>query len=525
MADGWTNERSAAGSYNPWLIVGIISIATFMEVLDTSIANVALDHIAGGLAASQDEAAWVLTSYLVSNAIIIPISGWLSDVIGRKRYYMISVALFTVSSLMCGLAPNLGFLIFARILQGIGGGGLAPSEQSILADTFSPAQRGKAFAAYGFVVVCGPILGPTLGGWITDNISWHWIFLINVPVGIISLFLVGSFVTEPEILQKERKKRIAKGLKVDWVGFLLVALGLGCIDIFLDRGERDDWFSSGFITANAIIGTLSLALLVWWELARKDPIVNLRLLGNRNFAITNLFMFAAGMVIFGTTQLIPQFAQQVLDYTATNAGLALTTGGIATICMMPLTGVLSGRLDTRVMLIPALCLQAASFHYMTQWNASIAYGNVAIARLISAFGLPFVFIPINAAAYVGLPPGENNQASALLNVSRNLGGSVCISLAQAGIIERGQVNQSYIVDNLNPLNPNYVQGLQQYTQAMANVAPNTDQNLRELYNQVQTQAMALAYIDVFHVLMILVLIITPLALFLRQGKGGEAAAA
>jgi DHA2 family multidrug resistance protein len=520
VAEGWSDKRSAAGRHSPWLIVGIISMATFMEVLDTSIANVALDHIAGGLAASQDEAAWVLTSYLVSNAIVIPISGWLSDVVGRKRYYMISVALFTGSSLLCGLSPNLGFLIFARILQGIGGGGLAPSEQSILADTFPPEQRGKAFAAYGFVVVCGPILGPTLGGWITDNISWHWIFLINVPVGLLSLALVQLFLCEPKALRDDRRRLRRTGLRVDWVGFLLVALGLGCIDIFLDRGERDDWFSSGFIVANAVIGFLSLALLVAWELSRRDPIVNLRLLGNRNFGITNLFMFAAGMVIFGTTQLIPQFAQQVLGYTATNAGLALTTGGIATVVIMPLTGILSGRLDTRAMLIPALGLQAAAFFYMTHWNSGIAYGNVATARLISAIGLPFLFIPINAAAYVGLPPDQSNQASALLNVSRNLGGSICISLAQAGIIERGQVNQSYIVDRLNPLNPNYTRGLDQLGQEIGTVSSSGGEALGQLYDQVQTQAQTLAYLDVFHVLMILVLILMPLALFLRQGEGG-----
>ena len=522
MADEWSDARSAAGKHNPWLIVAIVSMATFMEVLDTSIANVSLDHIAGGLAASQDEAAWVLTSYLVSNAIIIPISGWLSDVIGRKRYYMISVGLFTVSSLCCGLSPSLGLLIFSRIFQGIGGGGLAPSEQSILADTFPPAQRGKAFAAYGVVVVCGPILGPTLGGWITDNISWHWIFLINVPVGLLSLLLVNIFLNEPKALQEERRKLLKKGLRVDYVGFILVALGLGCLDITLDRGERDDWFGSGFITANALISAISLVLLVVWELNRKDPIVNLRLLGNRNFAITSLFMLAAGMVIFGTTQLIPQFAQQVLGYTATNAGLALTTGGIATICMMPLTGLLTGRVDTRLLLIPALTLQAAAFYYMTHWNSGIAFGNLSMARLISAFGLPFIFIPINTAAYVGLRPDQTNQASALLNVARNLGGSICISVAQAMLIARGQINQSYIVDNLNPLNPNYTQGLSQLNQEIGTVSSGGGENLRELYSQVQTQAMTLSYLDVFHVLMIFVLIIIPLALFLRQGKTGGA---
>ncbi len=522
MADGWTNARSAAGRHNPWLIVAVVSLATFMEVLDTSIANVSLDHIAGGLSVSQDEAAWVLTSYLVANAIIIPISGWLSDVIGRKRYYMISVALFTVSSLMCGVAPNLAFLILSRIFQGIGGGGLAPSEQSILADTFPPAERGKAFAAYGVVVVCGPILGPTLGGWITDNIGWHWIFLINVPVGLLSLVLVQMLLVEPEALKKERRKLLKKGLRVDWVGFVLVALGLGCLDITLDRGQRDDWFGSGFITANALVSVVSLVLLVVWELNRKDPIVNLRLLGNRNFAITSTFMLTAGIVIFGTTQLIPQFAQQVLGYTATNAGLALTVGGIATVVMMPVTGVLTGKVDTRLQLIPALALQAAAFFYMTHWNADIAFGNLSTARLISAFGLPFVFIPVNTAAYVGLKPSQTNQASALLNVARNLGGSICISIAQALIIARGQVNQSYIVDNLSPLNPNYTQGLDQLGREIGTVSSGGGENINQLYTQVQTQAATLAYLDVFHVLMVFILLIIPLALFVRQGKGGGA---
>lgn len=518
QAQGWSDERSAAGKHNPWLIVAIISMATFMEVLDTSIANVSLRHIAGGLSASQDEAAWVLTSYLVANAIIIPISGWLADVVGRKRYYMISVALFTLSSLLCGLAPNLGMLILARIFQGMGGGGLAPSEQSILADTFPPAKRGQAFAAYGVVVVCGPVLGPTLGGWITDNIGWHWIFLINVPIGILSLFLVHIFLCEPEAIKKERSEKLRGGLKVDYIGFALVALGLGCLELTLDRGERDDWFGSGFITATAIIAGLSLLGLVVWELSRKDPIVNLKLLGNRNFAITSLFMLTAGVVLFGTTALIPQFLQQVMGYTATDAGLALTTGGIATLIVMPLTGVLVGKVDTRMLLIPALLLQVLALYVMSGWNGAISYGDAAQGRLISAMGLPFLFIPINTAAYVGLKPEQTNQASALLNVARNLGGTFGISISQAMLIERSQAHQSRIVEQLNPLNPNYTEGLDQIGQTLSGATADGTTQLGTLYQQVQHQADALSYLDVFHSLMIFVMIITPLALFVRQGK-------
>ena len=518
-AQKWTDERSAAGKHNPWLIVAIISMATFMEVLDTSIANVSLNHIAGGLSATEDEAAWVLTSYLVSNAIVIPISGWLADVVGRKRYYMISVALFTVSSFLCGMAPSLSFLIFARIFQGIGGGGLAPSEQSILADTFPPEKRGQAFAAYGVVVVVAPVLGPTLGGWITDNIGWHWIFLINVPVGILSLFLVQTFLCEPQILEKERKEKLRKG-GVDYVGFALVALGLGCLELTLDRGERDDWFGSGFITLTAIIATLSLILLVVWELARKDPIINLRLLGNRNFAITITFMLTTGLILFGTTVLIPQYLQQVMGYNSTNAGLALTTGGVATIIAMPMTGVLTGRVDTRLLLIPALLLQAAALYVMTGWNGAISFGDASQARLISAMGLPFLFIPINTAAYVGLPPDQTNQASALLNVARNLGGTFGISVAQAMLIERSQAHQARIVEQLNPLNPAYNEGLGQITKSLGSAGSEMTSSLSVLYQQAQQQATALAYNDVFHVFMIFVLVITPLGLFVRQGKAG-----
>jgi DHA2 family multidrug resistance protein len=518
-AQKWTDERSAAGRHNPWLIVAIISMATFMEVLDTSIANVSLNHIAGGLSATTDEAAWVLTSYLVSNAIVIPISGWLADVIGRKRYYMLSVALFTISSFLCGMAPSLGFLIFARIFQGIGGGGLAPSEQSILADTFPPEKRGQAFAAYGVVVVVAPVLGPTLGGWITDNVGWHWIFLINVPVGILSLFLVQTFLCEPEVLEKERKEKLRRG-GVDYVGFALIALGLGCLELTLDRGERDDWFGSGFITLTAITATLSILLLIVWELARKDPIINLRLLGNRNFAITITFMLTTGLILFGTTVLIPQYLQQVMGYNSTDAGLALTTGGVATILAMPLTGVLTGRVDTRLLLIPALLLQALALYIMTGWNGAISFGDASQARLISALGLPFLFIPINTAAYVSLPPDQTNQASALLNVSRNLGGTFGIATAQAMLIERSQAHQARIVEQLNPLNPNYVEGLGQITKTLG--GSDLTHSLSVLYQQAQQQAAALAYNDVFHVFMIFVLVITPLGLFVRQGKAAGA---
>ncbi len=518
---GWTDARSAAGNHNPWLIVMVISLATFMEVLDTAIANVSLAHIAGSLAVSNDEATWVLTSYLVANAVVVPISGWLSDVIGRKRFYMISVLIFTVSSLMCGLAPSLGFLVISRILQGIGGGGLAPSEQSFLADTFPPSKRGMAFAAYGVVVVVGPVLGPSIGGWITDNISWHWIFLINVPVGIISLILVHLLVAEPEVLEKERKKKIRKGLNVDLVGFALVALGLGCLEVTLDRGQRDDWFGSPFIVAMALIGGLSLIMLVVWELNRKDPIVDLRLLGIRNFVACFVMMLGVGVIIYGSTQIIPQLLQEVFGYTATDAGLTLTLGGGAALFAMPIVGAIAGKVQARVLLGGAFAVQALAMWHFTGIDADVSFNHMAVGRLFQAIAIPALFVPINAQAYAGLDPSRYNHASALMNVARNLGGSVGISTAQAVLEQREQFHQSRIVENLNPLNPNYVQGLSQLSGTIggAGTGDPSQSQLAALYQMVTKQAAMLAYLDVFHMLAIVMACMVPLAILLRPSKG------
>lgn len=528
---GWTPARSVAGNRNPWSIIAVISIATFMVVLDTSIANVALDHIAGGLSASYDEAAWVITSFLVANAVVIPISGWLADVFGRKPYYMFSVALFTLSSLACGLAPSLPMLIIARVFQGIGGGGLAPVEQSMMVDTFPPQKRGAAFAAYGVVVIVGPILGPSLGGWITDSFSWHWVFLINVPVGILSLVLVTLFVDEPEALKRQTEKARAN-LKIDYVGFLLVALFLGCLEVTLDRGQRDDWFSSGLITTTAILSGIGFIALIPWELSRDEPVVDLRLFRNRNFIIANIFMLLMGLIIFGTTQFIPQLLQQVLGYTATNAGLALTAGGLATLLVMPLAGFTSSRVDPRLLIGFALAVQAVALWNMSGLNSQIAFRDAAIARMIQSVALPFLFVTITNIAYVGIAPGQNNQASALMNVSRNLGGTFGISLVQTMLARQSQVHQSQYVETLNPLNPNFASGIARFAQQLMAHGMSQSNAMRaataQLYRELGRQAQMLSYIDVFHVLMWVVIAVLPLVLLLRRpdklgGGGGMAA--
>jgi DHA2 family multidrug resistance protein len=501
----------------------MISLPTFMEVLDTSIANVSLDHIAGGLSITTDQATWVLTSYLVANAIVIPISGWLSDAIGRKRYFIFSIALFTLASFLCGIAPNLQTLVIARVLQGIGGGGLAPVEQSMLVDTFPPEKRGMAIAAFAIVVVVGPVLGPTLGGYITDIASWHWIFLINVPIGIISVILTILFVDEPKAVQQDRLDRHKGGLKIDYIGVILIALGLGFLELTFDRGEREDWFASNLIITTAAIAAVSLVSLVVWEWNHKDPVIDLKLLKNRNFAVTMMMMTLVGVIMFSTTQLIPQMLQQVLGYTAFDAGLALTAGGVATLIAVPFAGRLSGSVDVRMMLIPALLMQAFALWNMSHFTADISFADAAVGRLFQSVALPFLFVPINAIAYVGLPQNKTSQASSLLNVGRNLGGTLGISLAQSSLASALQRHQADLVNGLNPLNPNYTDWIARATGAFAGQEGTADGGagmaLGVVYSTMQRQAAMLAFLDVFRLLMIVILVATPLALLLRSGKG------
>jgi DHA2 family multidrug resistance protein len=520
ITDDPGESLSLAGNRNPWLVALVVSIATFMEVLDTSIANVSLRHIAGSLAASVDESTWVLTSYLVANAIVLPISGWLATVIGRKRFYMGCVALFTVSSLLCGFAPSLGWLIVCRVLQGMGGGGLAPSEQSILADSFPPAKRGMAFALYGVAVVVAPAVGPTLGGWITDNYSWHWIFFINVPVGIISLLLSHWVLTEPPAETRHRQKLYREGFRVDYVGFGLVAVGLGCLQVVLDKGERDDWFGSHFIVAFSVISAVALVALVVWELMRDDPIVDLPLLADRGFLVSNLVMLAMGFILFGTTQLLPQMVQDVMGYTATYAGLVITPGGFAVMLLMPIIGLLLKVIQPRTLIAFGLLVEAFALFRLSGLNADVAFSDVMWCRVIQAAGIAFLFVPVSTAAYIGLPPGKNNNASALINLSRNLGGSVGISVVQTLLARRSQFHQTRMIEILTPYDWTYQQLLGDIERATGNRA---ESSLAMLYEMVQRQVTMLAYIDIFYVLGWAALLMVPLTALLRKAPPGQTA--
>ncbi len=508
-----TNGRSMAGGHNPWLVAIVVSIATFMEVLDTSIANVSLTHIAGELSASLDESTWVLTSYLVSNAIVLPVSGWLANAIGRKRFYMGCVFLFTASSLLCGLAPSLGWLIVFRIMQGLGGGGLAPSEQSILADSFPPAKRGMAFALYGVAVVVAPAVGPTLGGWITDNYAWRWIFFINVPVGVLSLVLVYLILHEPRVGGGEDKRG-----GIDYVGFGLVAIGFGALQIVLDKGQREDWFESRFIQVFATVSAVAVVVLIVWELNRPNPVVDVPLFRNLNFAVSNVVMFALGFILFGTTQLLPQLTQTLLGYTATIAGEVISPGGFAVLALMPLVGLLLRHVQPKWLILVGLVIEVTALLYMATFSLDVSYGKLAWARTIQASGLAFLFVPISTIAYAGLAPDKTNAASAIINLSRNLGGSFGISIAQTWLARRGQFHQTFLVGHASPGNPVYDARIAEMTHRMAAAGDPAGAGQRAIaavFNEIQRQATMLAYIDIFHWLAVAAVAAIPLVFFLR----------
>jgi MFS transporter, DHA2 family, multidrug resistance protein len=505
---------------NPWIIAITVTLATFMEVLDTSIANVSLPHIAGSLSAGVDESTWILTSYLVSNAIVLPLSGWLSSIMGRRNFYMSCVALFTVSSFLCGLAPNLATLIFFRVLQGAGGGGLQPSEQAILADTFPPAKRGMAFAVYGIAVVTAPAIGPTLGGWITDNFTWRWIFFINIPVGIISILLTSRLIEDPPFLKRRRLSET----RIDYIGLGLVALGLGTLQVVLDKGQRDDWFDSHFILALSIISAAALLFAIYWEWTRKDPVVDLHLFRDRTFGISNLLMFMLGFALLGSTLLLPLFMQTLLGYTAERSGLALMPGGFTIMLLLPLVGFLLSRYSPRWMLFFGLAVLSASLFNMTGFDLQMDFRSLVLARVLQAAGMAFLFVPINTAAYAFLPRDKNNAASGLMNLARNIGGSVGISFVATMLDRRSQAHLNYLSRNLSATNPAFLTTLQAATQAIQAHGASAAFAARKAYAlvdvTVQRQASMLAYIDNFQILGIAILAMLPLVFLVKKGKPG-----
>jgi MFS transporter, DHA2 family, multidrug resistance protein len=516
---GWT------GGHNPWAIALVVTMATFMEVLDTSIANVSLPHIAGNLSVSQDEGTWVLTSYLVSNAIILPISGWIASKVGRKRFYMSCVAMFAVSSLLCGLAPSLGWLVFFRILQGLGGGGLGPSEQSILADTFPPAKRGMAFALYGMAVVLAPAIGPTLGGFITDHYNWRWVFFINVPVGIASLFLSNHFVTDPPHLKLMKEKSGG----IDYIGLSLIALGLGTLEVVLDKGQEDDWFHSTFIVWFVIIAAVSLVSFVVWEWNQKHPVVDVRMFKNRNFAASNIMMLTLGVSLFGTTVLLPQYTQVLMGYSAEQAGMALSPGGFVVIMLLPIVGTLVSRVDPRFLIAFGFVVLSASLFYMTtHLYQGIDFKTAILLRVYQSVGLAFLFVPINTLVYTGMPVEKSNSISGIVNLSRNMGGDVGIAFVTTFIARRSQKHQMDLSAHTSPYNQAFAAKMNGLVASIQHTGTSATDAVHKatasLYGQLVQQATTLAYIDVLRVMALVTACMIPLLLLTQRSKGGPAPA-
>ncbi|MGA3292606.1 MAG: DHA2 family efflux MFS transporter permease subunit [Candidatus Acidiferrales bacterium] len=510
--------------YNPWLIAFTVTLATFMEVLDTSVANIALPHIAGSFGASTNEATWVLTSYLVSNGIVLPISAWLATRYGRKRFYMSCVVLFAGSSFLCGLAPTLGLLVFFRILQGIGGGGLQPSEQSILADTFRPEQRGMAFSIYAMAVVLAPAIGPTIGGWITDNYSWRWIFYINVPISLISLFLTYRVVEDPPYLSEERIK--AKRGGVDYVGLGLVALGVGCLQMVMDKGQEADWFGSHWITAGSIAAVVILIFWVQWEWRHPHPIVELKLLKKRNLATAMFSMLILGSVLYGTTVLLPEFLQNLMGYSAAQAGECMALGGFLMMITMPLSGALSGKMDSRFLL--ALGYGATSlglYHMATHLSLEMDFGTAAMLRTYQVAGLAFIFIPSNVLCYAGVPREKNNQVSSMMNFVRNIGGSVGIAVVSTLVTRATQTRQNYLAAHMQNGNPMFRQMVEGMSATLRNQGLSAEQATHQAYGRIamlmEQQASALAFKDVVAVLALVVACLIPLAFIMKKPAARE----
>jgi MFS transporter, DHA2 family, multidrug resistance protein len=516
------NGRPTAGT-GPWLIAVLVALATFMEVLDTTIANVALPHIAGGMGVSEDEASWVVTTYLVANAITLTASSFLARALGRKRFFLICLALFTISSVLCGLSWSLQSLLLFRIMQGLGGGGMVPVSQSILADSFPPEKRGQGFALFGIAVVVAPVVGPMLGGWLSDNYSWHWCFLINGPVGIITIALIAAILHEPSVIPGDSRKRF------DLIGFLLVATFLGALEIVLDRGQEDDWFASSFIIFFTATTVFAFLCMIPWELRRRHPIIDIRMVATRQFGSCFIVMLAIGAILYATTQFLPTLVQQYFGYTATWAGLVLSPGGLVTMIMMIVAGRLTAVVQPRYLIATGAAICASSMYALTSITPDVGFWFFATSRMILGVALPLVFIPIVTASYDGIPPEKTDQASALTNAARNTGGSMGISLASNILAHRQQFHQSRLVEQVIPSGVQYQDTLHQATryfiQQGGSVAHAQQQAFAWIGQQVQTQAALLAYIDVFWVLAVISVGTMLLAFVLRRVRLGGAAPA
>jgi DHA2 family multidrug resistance protein len=510
-------QAAWSSGVNPWIIAATVMLATFMEVLDTSVANVSLNSIAGNLSSSMDEATWVLTSYLVANAIILPMGGWFSMLLGRKRFYMICVGVFTVSSFLCGFAPTLGALVFFRVLQGLGGGALQPVSQAILVESFPRSKHGMAMAIYGMGVVVAPVIGPTLGGWITDNYTWRWIFYINIPVGILSLAMTSLLIQDPPYLVR---KGFRDGLKIDYMGFGLLALGLGSLEVVMDEGQKNDWFGSSFITMFAIVMAVSLIAVVLWELRQKNPIIDFHVLKDRNFTLATVSMLVLGFVLYASTALLPMFLQSLLGYTAMLSGMVLSPAGLVVIVLLPVVGMLMRRFQARWLVIFGVLISSGGLLLMSHFTLGIDYSTAVIGRIVQSAGMPFLFVPISAVAFAYIPKERTNYATGLFNLARNIGGSTGIATVTTILARRGQFHQQRLMEHLTPYDAGYRNALSGTAQMIhaqgASMTDATAQAQGLIYGSALRQSSMLAFADAFAIMALLFLIVVPLMLFMKK---------
>lgn len=513
---GRLDAELAPGGVNPWLVAIAVMLGTFMEVLDTTIVNVALPHIAGSLSAGVDESTWVLTSYLVSNAIVLPASGWLARRFGRKRVFMACITLFTVSSLACGFATSLSMLVVCRILQGLGGGAMQPTSQAILFESFPRRKHGLAMAAFGVGVVIAPIIGPTLGGWLTDNYSWRWCFYINLPVGILALLLIQTLVFDPHYLKAKREGRI------DFIGFGLLAVGLGALQIVLDKGQREDWFASAWLTKVALVSAVALMALVIWELRAKHPIVNLRALGDRNLTVGTLMIFGFGAALYGSTVLYPIMLQTLMHYTALLSGFVMSPGGFATLLFMPICGRLVGRVDSRLLILIGFGVCALSLFMMSGFSLQADFNTVVWPRIVLGVGMAFVFVPLTTLAFTTIPREEMGNATGIFNLMRNIGGSAGIAMVTTMLARRAQVHQSVLATHVTEYNPHVTAVLDEIDRLVSAAAPagpvvSRPPALALVYQELLGQATMQAVLDCFWVMGVVMAVLL-LGLLFAHGR-------
>lgn len=507
---------------NPYFSIAVLTIATFMEVLDLTVANVSLPRIAGDLSVSLSDASWVIGSYLIANAAILPVSGWLATKFGRKQYYMACVVGFTASSFLCGMSNSLEMLVFFRVLQGISGSGLAVSEQAIIADSVPPEKLGRAFSIYASFMFIAPIFGPTIGGFITDNLSWHWIFFINVPIGIISLILVYFFVQESESALEAAEIQRCEQTSIDWLGIILFIGGIACLELALEQGPRENWFESNYIIFILTTAFFALLIGVTWEWYQKNPVVDIEMFKYPHFTACCILMFFAAIVIYGSLFLIPYLAQTLLDYTATNAGLVLLPGAIISLIMMPIVGYLLDLLDARKILLFGLAATALAIWQMSSLNLNVGFNELAILRAFQAFGMSFLAASINTVAYYDLPAGKNNSASSLLNLVRNTGASMGFALTVTLIQHRTEIHVNDLSYHASNYNPNFVQAVGNITKALKeqglNAAQAKNSAFGVMWETIVDQASMKAVLDVFQTFLVLFVLLMPLVFLLKAKR-------